>query len=379
MALSTGQYTKLHENQSGPGGERPTAFQIIKDNDVIGKLNDKTFLVTGGTDGLGLETVRQLAKTGARVFFTARNPGKAAKVVQALQDEAKADSHLKNARVEWVEIDNNSLNSVKAGAEELLKRSDQLNVLICNAGMSSIARLRARTRGAKQTLGVANRPYFESEDGFEGQFATNHLAHFYLFQLLKPLLLKSSTPSFQSRVVMVSSIAHSFSTVHFDNYKQEKKIEDGFQPLIAMEGDFNPMIAYAQSKTANIWTANEIDRRYGGKGLHGLSLHPGNIQTAGWEGLDQRVVDKMAPFLEMDTFKNGFKSVEQGAATQVLAAIGRDFEGKGGIYLDDCGIAQAAEAGALTAQGYQPYAFSPENESRLWVASMEMLGLREVE
>ena len=228
-------------------------------------------------------------------------------------------------------------------------------------------------------LGVGNKPYFESEDGFEGQFATNHLAHFYLFHLVKSLLLKSSTPSFQSRVVMVSSMAHACSTVQFDNYKQEKKVEDGFQPLLAMDGDFNPMIAYGQSKTANIWMANELDRHYGGKGLHGLSLHPGNIRTAGWGGLDPRVTEKLAPFLEMDAFKYGFKSVEQGAATQVLAAVGKDFEGKGGIYLDDCGVAQAVALGSLTAEGYQPYAYSPENEGRLWAASLEMLGLRKDE
>ena len=129
-------YAKRHENLAGPGDARPTAFEILKDNNVIGKLTDKTFLVTGGTDGLGLETVRQLAKTGARVFFTARNEDKAKKTVEELHDAAKTDKNLEGARIEWVKIDNSSLKSVKEGAEDFLRRSDKLNVLVCNAGES---------------------------------------------------------------------------------------------------------------------------------------------------------------------------------------------------------------------------------------------------
>lgn len=97
-------------------------------------MTDKTFLVTGGTAGLGLETVRALAKTGAHVFFTARNTSKAEKVVQSIAEEGKTEPTLKDARVSWVNIDNTSLASVKAGAEDFLRRSNGLNVLICNSG-----------------------------------------------------------------------------------------------------------------------------------------------------------------------------------------------------------------------------------------------------
>jgi len=127
-------YADAHKSLNGPGDARPTAYQILKDEGVVGKMTDKTFLVTGGTAGLGLETVRQLAKTGARVFFTARDEEKAKAAVDGLLEEGKTDAELKDARVEWVKIDHSSLKSVKEGTEDFLERSDQLDVLVCNAG-----------------------------------------------------------------------------------------------------------------------------------------------------------------------------------------------------------------------------------------------------
>jgi NAD(P)-dependent dehydrogenase (short-subunit alcohol dehydrogenase family) len=130
-------YRESHLEPKGPGDARPTAFQIIKDNDLIGKLKDKVILITGGTAGLGRETVIQLAKTGAQVYFTARDEKKAESV---LQDIAKAaadgDEDLKDAQVHWLKMNNTSLKSVREAAEEFVGRSDRLNVLINNAGRS---------------------------------------------------------------------------------------------------------------------------------------------------------------------------------------------------------------------------------------------------
>ncbi|KAK5137117.1 hypothetical protein LTR08_001126 [Meristemomyces frigidus] len=331
-------YADAHSSPQGPGDARPTALQIILDNNLVGKLTDQTILVTGGTDGLGLEPVRQLAKTGAHVFFTARNATKAEKIIHDILEEAKVDEMLKGTKVEWVEVDNASLESVKKGAEDFLRRSDQLNVLVCNAGIS-------------QT------PHAVTKDGYEKQFAVNHLAHFLLFNLLRPLLLRSSTPSLNSRVVCVSSVAHGFSTVQLGNYNLDKPPQEQYDPMCELEGDYNPMILYGQSKTANIWFANEIDRRYGGKGLHGLSIHPGTIVTAGWKI---------------------FKSVEQGAATQVLAAVGKDYEGKDGMYLDDCGVGQPIPDDVqIGISGYRPWAYNPDGERRLWKDSLDMVGVKD--
>ena len=121
-------YADAHRSVGGPGDARPTALQILEDNELIDKLTNKTFLVTGGTDGIGFETVRQLAKTGAKVFFTARNETKAEKVIQTILEESKG------AKIQSVKIDNGSLSSVKEGAEDFLRRSNELHVLICNAG-----------------------------------------------------------------------------------------------------------------------------------------------------------------------------------------------------------------------------------------------------
>ncbi|KAK4500635.1 hypothetical protein PRZ48_008824 [Zasmidium cellare] len=361
----TNRYEEAHASPNGPGDARPTAYQILKDNDVIGKLSGKTVLITGGSDGLGKETVKQLAKTGAKIWFTARNEEKAKKVLAELADEGKKDAELKNASINYVLIDNSRLKSVKAGAEDFLKKSDQLNILIANAG-------------------IANIPYKLTEDGYESTFATNHLAHFYLFSLLKPLLLKSSSPTFQSRVITVASTAHHFATVQLGNYNLKNPLVPPIDPLTELEkndtdvGHYNPLVAYGQSKTANIWMANEITRRYGSQGLQGLSLHPGNILTNGWGDMDPRVSEKLGPIVSQEIFQKFFKSVEQGAATQVLAAIGRDFEGKGGVYLDDCGVAKRIgdeEQAGLA--GYKSWAYDEAGARQLWVDSARMVGVEE--
>ncbi|KAK0938162.1 hypothetical protein LTR29_010273 [Friedmanniomyces endolithicus] len=333
-------YAEVHASPSGPGDARPTAYQMIKDNGLLGKMTDKTFLVTGGTDGLGLETVRTLAKTGARVFFTARSGEKAKKIVDSLVAEGKTDGDLKGTRIEWVQIDNMSLKSVKAGAEDFLRRSDKLNVLVANAG--ALPRL-------------------------------SFLAHFYLFQLLRPLLLKSSTRSFKSRVVTVASTAHAFSTVQLGNYGQESKVKSGYDKICELDVDFNPIIAYSQSKTANIWMANEIERRYGAEGLHGLSIHPGGIVTAGYANMDPMVQPIFEPLFSTQKV---FKSLSQGAATQVLAAVGKDYEGKGGLYMEDCGVSRPIPDDEMVGTyGYRSWAFNPDGEKRLWADSLKMVGL----
>jgi NAD(P)-dependent dehydrogenase (short-subunit alcohol dehydrogenase family) len=239
-----------------------------------------------------------------------------------------------------------------------------------------------KAHGPNKRIGIANTVPALSEDGYEQQFAVDHLAHFLLIQLLTPLLLSSSTQDFNSRVVMVSSTAHGFATVQLGNYSQSKEISAFADPMTHLkglkDGEVNPMIAYGQAKTANIWTANHLDRLYRPKGLHALSIHPGNIYTNGWGTLDPRVTEIFSKFSAMEIFQKMFKSVEQGAATQVLAAIGRQYEGKGGIYLDDCGTAkEMPEDGQPGLCGYKSYAVNnKEGEEQLWKDSLEMVGVK---
>ena len=232
-------------------------------------------------------------------------------------------------------------NQIREAAKEFKSRSKTLNILVNNAGIMALP---TRTLTA---------------DGFEAQLGTNHLAHFLLFQEVKSLLLASSTPSFNSRVVCLSSSGHRTHGIYFDDYQLEK------------EGAYSPWGSYGQSKTANIYMANEIERRYGSKGLHGLSVHPGGIMT----GLQEHVSDAMKKMWNSPEAQKAFKSVEQGASNTVYAALGKEFEGRGGCYLEDCNESgEQTEPGPMAA-GYAKHAFDEGGEKQLWIDSCKMVGV----
>ena len=234
-------YTAAHAKPNGPGDARPTAKQILNNEDGANRFKDKVVLITGGTNGIGVETARAFATTGARVFITARDLTKAKSVIANIQSTCH-----EQVQIEALELDLESLDSVKQCARDFLSKSNKLNVLICNAGIMAVGTL-TRTK-----------------DGFESQFGVNHVSHFLLVQLLKDALLRSSTSEFQSRLVLVSSGAHRFSPILFDDYDLVKR-------------GYDPWVAYGQSKTANIYTALEIERRYGSQGLHAWAVCPGTL------------------------------------------------------------------------------------------------------
>jgi NAD(P)-dependent dehydrogenase (short-subunit alcohol dehydrogenase family) len=240
-------------------------------------------------------------------------------------------------------LDLNSLASVRTFAKSFLSRTNsQLNILINNAGIMAI-------------------PEEKTEDGFEKQFGTNHLAHFLLFQLLKPALLASSTPAFHSRVVSVSSMGHRYNKINLDN-------------IMLDNGAYEPNRAYAHSKTGNIYLANEIERRFGSQGLHANSLHPGGI----WTGLQDHLdTSAWRAIPGVDAY---MKNEAQGAATSVWAAVDRCWEGKGGKYLDNCQIALLVpEDAGLFTPGYAEWAFDEQAAKRLWGMSNKFVGLSEDE
>lgn len=184
-----------------------------------------------------------------------------------------------------------------------------------------------------------------------------------LFQLLKPALLASSTPNFNSRVVNVSSSGHrALDLKESDNYNFQK-------------GDYQHLMAYSNSKLANIYMANEIDRRYGNQGLHATSLHPGAIFT--------NIARHIGPEFVLQILNNEKvvkmrRSPEQGAATTVVAAVGKEWEGRGGKYLDNCELAKRGEDDYdLMGAGYVKQTYDPENEKRLWKDSLEIVGIKD--
>ena len=217
-----------------------TCQQVIEREVLTGKLTDTVILITGASSGIGVETARALYHTGAHLYLPVRDMAKGEKV----KAEIESDGQQAKGKIELLQLDLDSLDSVRQCAAAFLAKSKQLNVLICNAGVMAV-------------------PEGKTKDGLDVQFGTNHVAHFLLFQLLKGALLSSSTPSFNSRVVIVSSGGHRISPVVFDDLNMDK------QP-------YNPWVAYGQSKTANAYMALELERRYGSRGLHSTSLHPGD-------------------------------------------------------------------------------------------------------
>ena len=178
---------------------------------------------------------------------------------------------------------------------------------------------------------------------------------------MKDALISSSSPSFNSRVISVASAAHRLGEINLDDLHFEKR-------------EYDPQAAYGQSKLANIHFANELDRRYQSKGVRALSLHPGGILTPLARhmpaGGDSVVDEEMATEL---------KNPAQGAATSVWAAVAKELEGKGGIYLDDVGESRPVpDDHTYYKGGYTPKkAFDPPTEKKLWAESLRLVGLNE--
>jgi len=306
-------------------GAQTTASEVAEGIDLSGKLA----LVTGGSSGLGQETARVLAERGAHVIITARDVAKGEDVAAAIR------SSTGNPRVEVAELELGSLKSIRAFAERFLSRHDALHILVDNAG-------------------VMASPFMKTQDGFELQFGSNHVGHFLATCLLAPALLKGAP----SRIVSVSSRGHRLSPVIFDDIQFERRSYDKWR-------------AYGQSKTANVLFAVALERRLGVRGVHANALHPGGILTE----LGRHLTEEDRVFLQKRTAGMRYKSVEEGAATQVFAATAPELEDRGGLYLEDCHVAAVNDAPEALS-GVMPYALDPQNAERLWEVSEKLVGQR---
>ncbi|KAL7929853.1 hypothetical protein V8C35DRAFT_314486 [Trichoderma chlorosporum] len=331
-------YANDHRETNGPGDARPTALKIVRDQALDGELGGKVILVTGGTSGIGFQAVRALHATGADVYFTGRD----SKVGKEAEEELRSDG--KAGKLEYMQMSLDSLRSVREFAAGFLKRTEgKLNILICNAG-------------------IRGYPKGKTEDGFESHFGTNHLGHFALFQALKDALVESSTLSFHSRVVCLSAAGHRQSGIRFDDINFER--EDEYQPLLG----------YAQSKTANVYMALEIERRYGFRGVHGLAVQPGAIGGTRLNRMTSQ--SQLNAVIGNPVIARKMKNPEQGAATTVWAAISHDWDEKGGVYLEDCQQAEQWDGDTtMLAPGYAAHIHDEESAAKLWDMSLEMIGL----
>ncbi len=297
---------------------------------------------------LGIETARALAVTGATLYLTARNLTKAR--------DALGAELLSDPKVHLLHLDLDSLASVRSCAQTFLSKSSRLNVLITNAGIRHV-------------------PFAKTKDGFERHIAVNHLSHFLLLNLLLPTLRSSSTLAFQSRVIALSSGSHRNSPIEFDDLNLEKP------------GAYTPPKGYAQSKLANVYMASEVTRRYGSHttpnrpGVHGLAVMPGGIRTglqAYTDGIIPQFIRSWYYIKNIMRILNTQKNAEQGAATTVLAAVGKRFEGRGALYLEDCGKAGPVREGwGLLDGGYvKGRTDNEEDAKRLWGIRCGLVGVK---
>ena len=304
----------------------------------MGKLTDKVVLLTGASSGIGVETARTLYHCGCHLYLPVRDQAKMEKV----KHDIETDGLPGKGHIDLLHLDMESLASVRQCAADFLSKTNKLHILICNAGVAGMP------QGST------------TKDGFESHFGINHLAHFLLFQLLKDAMLASCAPPQPSgRVVMVTSGAHMISTVVLDDLHFSKR-------------GYMPRLAYGQSKTGNVHMALEIERRYGSRGLHSTSVHPGVIPT----GLARRLTpEQLKKTIQDENLDVHYKTAQQGAATTVWAAVGRDWEGQGGKYLEDCMVAEKEQNLPLGHRGYGAHAYDEEQARQLWIASLRMVGM----
>jgi NAD(P)-dependent dehydrogenase (short-subunit alcohol dehydrogenase family) len=203
------------------------------------------------------------------------------------------------------------------------------------------------------TAGVMACPEAKTQDGFELQFGTNHLGHFLLTGLLAPALLRGAP----ARIVSLSSRGHFQSPVRFDDLAFEKE-------------PYDKWAAYGQSKTANVLFTVELERRLGDRGVHAYAVHPGVIMTDLSRHMQQEDYEHIR---QRSGGQLKLKQVEAGAATSVYAATAPELEGRGGLYLEDCHVAEVNDDPAALA-GVRSYALDPTLAKRLWTVSEKLVG-----
>lgn len=298
-----------------------TAAQIVTGLDFSGKR----VVITGGASGIGFETARALASIGFETTLAVRDL-EAGKRAVAEITAATGNPNVRAARLDLA--DRASVAAFAAAWE------GPLNVLINNAGVMALPEL---------TL---------TPEGWETQFAVNHLGHFALAKALRRALANGSSTEYASRIISVSSSAHFSSPVIFDDLHFRYR-------------RYQPWLAYAQSKTANVLFSVEATRRWGEDGIFTTAHTPGYIRTRLQRHLPPDFPEPQEPARR--------KNVLQGAANSCLLATCPLAERVGGIYVADCVPQAVASERPLDLTGVAPFALDPDNARRLWDVSESML------
>jgi NAD(P)-dependent dehydrogenase (short-subunit alcohol dehydrogenase family) len=304
-------------------GARTTAAEVVAGLDLTGRRA----IVTGASSGIGTETARALADTGAEVTLAVRDRGAGERTAAAIT------ASTGNDRV-------------------LVERLDL-------ADRESVAAFTATWRGPLHILvdnaGVMATPLIRTAQGWELQFATNHLGHFALTTGLHQPLKDAG----DARVVVVSSVGHVNGEVLFDDIHFERH-------------PYDPWAAYSQSKTANVLFAVEAARRWAGDGISVNALNPGRIAETNLSRHTGSPTAAPASFEPGRSAGVSVKNIGQGAATSVLLAASPLVRGVTGRYFEDCDEAGPHRPGVR--RGVAAHALDPSKAARLWTVSLGMLG-----
>jgi NAD(P)-dependent dehydrogenase (short-subunit alcohol dehydrogenase family) len=310
----------MTERITTPFSAESTAAEVIEGIDLTGRRA----IVTGGASGIGIETARALASAGAEVTLAVRN-----------------------------------LEAGQLTAEDIIHGTGNKQVLVAPldlADQASVAALAAGWDGPLHILvnnaGVMAAPLMRTPEGWEMQFATNHLGHFALATGLHRALAAAGG----ARIVSVSSSAHHRSPVVFEDIHFERRPYEAWS-------------AYGQSKTANVLFAVEASRRWAGDGITANALMPGGIRTNLQRYVSDEELDRMRA--AAGAASSRWKTPEEGAATSILVATSPLLDGVGGRYFEDCHEARTGELSARN--GVAAYALDPDAAARLWQVSAQTL------
>ncbi|MEY9968878.1 NAD(P)-dependent dehydrogenase (short-subunit alcohol dehydrogenase family) [Streptacidiphilus sp. MAP12-16] len=305
-----------------PFGAQTTAAEVLTGVDLHGRRA----IVTGGASGIGRETARVLADAGADVTIGVRDLAAGVQVAEEITPTTGPGT----VRAEMLDLaDQTSVRSFAKAWQE------PLHILVLNAGVMAT-------------------PLERTKEGWEMQFATNHLGHFALATGLHTAMAAARG----ARVVAVSSVGHVNGDVLFDDINFEQH-------------PYDPWAAYSQSKTANVLFTVEAGRRWASELIAVNALNPGRITST---RLGRHIGDITNSPTSFDATSTdvSWKNIEQGAATSVLLAASPLVEGASGRYFEDCNEAGPHRPGVR--RGVAAHAMDPQHAARLWQVSLDMLG-----